>query len=179
MTDIGNTPTAPTQPASTLITWAQRVVLLDLLERESGRLHQHADDLDRELSREADTYDVVDDMPGYDQRCDAVDRAYRQADTVDDMLTILECAKVLTTRPVLDRDPVAAVANALVAAHAEGRNVGEVLALAVADAQRTVFLSTAEWLTSHRPGSWEAALLGNIIESSGWEHAVSHRSGRG
>lgn len=179
MTDTTSTDTAANQPPSTLITWAQRVVLLDLLEQESGRLRRHADELDRELSREAEAYEVVEDMPGYGRRCDAVDQAYADADAVDDVLSVLEAAKVLVTRPVLDPDPVAAVANALVAAHVDGRDVGEVLTRGVADAQRTVFLSTEEWLTSNRPGSWEAALLGDVIESTDWERGVFDLSGPG
>lgn len=165
MTENPNTPTAPAQPAATFVTSAQRAVLLDLLDQESDRLNQHADALHRELVHEAKLYAVASDMPDFDRRCSAVDLARRQADTIDGLLGIIEAA----TRPDPAPDPVAAVYNALVAAHADGSDVGAVLTAAVADAQRTVFLSTEEWLTSNRPGSWEAALLGSIIESSGWD----------
>lgn len=165
MTDLSETPTASIQPSSTFVTSAQRAVLLDLLAQESSRLNQHADALYRELFHEAKSYAVASDMPDFDRRCSAVDLARRQADTIDDLLGILETA----TRPVPAPGPVTAVANALVAAHAEGRDVGAVLTLAVADAQRIIFASTEEWLTSNRPGSWEASLLSSIIESSGWD----------
>jgi hypothetical protein len=169
MTDLSETPTASVQPSSTFVTPTQRAVLLDLLDQESGRLNQHADALHRELVQEAKRYAVASDMPDFDRRCSAVDLARRQADTIDDLLGILETA----TRPVAAPGPVAAVSNALVGAFADGGDVGAVLVAAVADAQRTVFLSTEEWLTSNRPGSWEAALLSNIIESSGWKSHAS------
>lgn len=164
MTENPNTATAPAQPAATFVTSAQRAVLLDLLAEESSRLNQHADALYRELVQAAKSYAVASEMPDFDRRCSAVDLARRQADTIDDLLGILESA----TRPVPAPGPVTAVANALVAAHAGGRDVGAVLTLAVADAQRIIFASTEEWLTSNRPGSWEASLLSTIIESSGW-----------
>src|ERR1700752_5140348 len=109
MIDTANTEAPPTHRPSTLISWAQRVVLLNILERESSRLHQQADELDEGLSRDADAYDVLDDMPGYDQRSGAIDRMRSEAYAVDDVVSVLEDAKVLTTRPVLDRDPVGAL----------------------------------------------------------------------
>lgn len=160
----------PADPTARVITWTQRLLLHGILQREADRLLSKAEQLDQQLSEDEAAVEVADDLPHYDERCEAVDHAHTDAAAVEDLLGALEQAKLLTTSPAPDRDPVTTIANALVAAHVQGRDVGEVLALAVADAQRTVFLGSEDWLTSNRPGSWEAALLSNIVEASGWDH---------
>ena len=163
MSDSITYPAAPT-----LVTWAQRCTLLDVLERETERREAHATQLDEALVAEVARVQCADDVEDYDEKAGAVDAAHEAADVVDTLRWMFDEAKVITTQPPAETDPVATIARCLIAAHAAGSDVGEVLVLAVAEAQRTVHQSTEACLTSNRPGSWEADHLDNIIESSGW-----------
>lgn len=167
MTEFAEEATSGAEERPTVITWPQRQCLVEALTVEAQREHERATQLDQSFAAEMADVDATD--PEYDRRARAVDDAYDAAATLEDLRWAFDEAKVISLHPPVETDPASAVARALVAAWATGRDVGEVLVDGVAQAQRLVYSSREEPLTMHRPGSWEAALLDEIINASRWE----------
>jgi hypothetical protein len=75
-------------------------------------------------------------------------------------------------------DPLDQAAAAILAAHEAGQDVGEFVALALA--QAAARLGSTEALLSNRPGSWEAAAAESLLTGTvgpGDEYLADHMRG--
>jgi len=152
-----------------VLTLVQRTTLVELLEQQAQRYYATAEEIDREIDAEYAKYETEEDMPDLDRKTRQYNDLLTAEDEAEELAQIFRNAQIVTTRPPAVADPADVITQALVSAWASGCDVGELLVQAVAAAQRTVYTSTDESLTSARPGSWESALVDQMISSSGWD----------
>jgi hypothetical protein len=162
-----------TQSQQTLLTLTQRLLLVELLSRRGHELDKRADQLDQEITKKYGS-DIDDDVADdYDRAVAEVVHLQADAETAWQLEQLIDSARLVSLGVDIGGDPVSIIARVFVSAWTAGADVGAVVVEAAAAAQRTVFNATEEHLTSNRPGSWEAALLENAIESSGWDSETS------